>query len=79
MTVWACTQCHTAIGRGSVHVLLGPRQMTLVCIRCANDPGIHRRIYPDCPHPWHDLHDHPVRFASRAAAEQHLHPKENTA
>ncbi|NDJ90579.1 hypothetical protein [Mycolicibacter kumamotonensis] len=28
----------------------------------------HGRLYPDCPVPWHDAYDHPLKMATKAAA-----------
>lgn len=54
----------------------------ILCLRCftgqrgRNDyyrgQAAHAKFYPDCSVGWHDMHDHPVRFATRAAAHHIL-------
>ena len=65
-----CAVCHRTIAKKRTHYLLGDRTADrLVCGRClAAGPELHARFYPDCPDGWHDLYDHPMSLASRAAA-----------
>ena len=61
-----CGECGRTIAKARTHCLTSTNQ--LLCSRCLGTRGMHDKIYPDCPSHWHDMHDHPVRFATRAAA-----------
>jgi hypothetical protein len=45
----------------------------LLCGRClvpqhAGTQCLHAKYYPDCPEAWHDMFDHHISYATRAAA-----------
>jgi hypothetical protein len=62
-----CDQCGRRIGARRVHyVATTATPLVVVCVRCLGR-GAHARIYPACPEQWHDMHDHDLSFASRAA------------
>jgi hypothetical protein len=40
----------------------------VLCVSCMENRRNHATYYPDCSAPWHDMFDHGVMFATRAAA-----------
>jgi hypothetical protein len=44
-----------------------------MCVRCLGRVA-HADAYPGCPEEWHDMHDHPLSFATRAAVAWLLAP-----
>lgn len=61
-----CVHCGRRIGAGATHYLAPTTDpVTVVCVRCLARPN-HARAYPDCPHRWHDMHDHELISATRA-------------
>jgi hypothetical protein len=61
-----CHACDHIIGKRRFHCMISAHR--LLCVRCLEYRHLHGRYYPDCDVPWHDLHDHGVLFATRAAA-----------
>ncbi|MBX7434167.1 hypothetical protein JDV09_18895 [Mycobacterium sp. Y57] len=64
-----CSHCGRTIAKRRGHLTFDGT--VLLCGKCVEAPtpqAAHARHYPDCPHRWHDMWDHPVQFASRAAA-----------
>ena len=75
-----CDECARRIGKTNTH-LVTPDRGNLFCVRCWMGPRstqarLHARLYPDCPHTWHDLGDHHVGHATRAGAWFALHDPE---
>jgi hypothetical protein len=71
----ACGNCGRVMGKTRTHLILdGPViPERIVCIRCiANARAAHTEFYPDCSVGWHDVYDHPMSFATRAAAANML-------
>jgi hypothetical protein len=62
-----CDQCGKRIGRRRLHCVLGDGAR-LLCSRCLSRRELHAVYYPDCPVRWHDMYDHGLSFATRAAA-----------
>ena len=62
-----CDECGKRIGRRRLHFVLtdGAR---LLCGRCTERRDLHAVYFPHCPKSWHDLYDHDLRLATRAAA-----------
>ncbi|MGO9155885.1 hypothetical protein [Mycobacterium sp.] len=61
-----CDECGKRIGQRRLHCVLDPARM--ICGRCLGKRQLHATYYPDCPKDWHDMYDHPLSFATRAAA-----------
>ena len=62
-----CGHCGRRMGARRTHyVLTDLRPPVVVCIKCFGR-AFHGDTYPDCPHEWHDMHDHGLSFATRAA------------
>jgi hypothetical protein len=63
-----CDMCRRHIGKTATHYVTeaGP----LLCTRCISKRQTHSLLYPipHCRRLWHDMFDHGVVFASRAAA-----------
>jgi hypothetical protein len=59
-----CAGCGRRIGKTRTHYRLdGSRQV--VCSRCLTKT-VHARLFPDCPHRWHDTLDHSGSCGTRA-------------
>lgn len=67
----ACAVCRRKIPRDALHNVLSKSEYVL-CSSCLGRISLHRRFYPQCPHDFHDLLDHPVTSCTRAAARQYL-------
>jgi hypothetical protein len=65
---YQCDHCGRRIGANRSHIVVAAADPPLVvCVRCLGRAD-HGRAFPDCPHQWHDMHDHPpLIFSSRAA------------
>ncbi|MEC4763820.1 hypothetical protein VT930_11965 [Mycobacterium sherrisii] len=67
-----CHHCGRRIGKSCTHFLIPATRPArfVLCPRCAVIDGRinHAKYYPECPWEWHDLQDHGVHFATRAAA-----------
>lgn len=64
-----CALCGRTIGKRGLHVLTEDRKV--LCSRCTDRPA-HARLYPGCPHQWHDVYDHPLSPGTRAGIAAHL-------
>jgi hypothetical protein len=58
-----CHRCARRIGKDRTHYLLDTGRV--ICCRCLTKPA-HARLYPDCPHAWHDPLDHLDAAGTRA-------------
>ena len=64
--IFYCDCCHRRIGKQATHYFTEDNRIML-CGRCVLPRSTHHRMYPDCPHKWHDMHDHgSIMFATRA-------------
>lgn len=65
-----CDECGRRIGRERLHFILDSIDSTrLMCGRCIDRRELHAKYYPACPDgDWHDMYDHPLKLATRAAA-----------
>jgi hypothetical protein len=61
-----CSTCGHRIGKRRFHCIIGNTRV--LCGRCMNQRHLHTEYYPDCRAAWHDMYDHGVQFATRAAA-----------
>ena len=65
-----CAVCGKTIGRTATHALTATgvvlHQRCLEGGRDYSSKRVHARIYPDCPHPWHDMYDHRSITGTRA-------------
>jgi len=61
-----CDECRKRIGKQRSHLVTESGH--LLCIRCLSDPKAHAKYHPNCPKGWHDMHDHGLKFATRASA-----------
>jgi hypothetical protein len=61
-----CDQCRRRIGQRRFHCVVDNTK--LLCSRCLGDRGLHAKYYPACAEDWHDMYDHPLKLATRAAA-----------
>ncbi len=64
-----CASCGRRIGKTATHHLIGGSGV--VCSRCLTRPA-HARLFPDCPHRWHDVYDHQCSPGTRAGIAAHL-------
>jgi hypothetical protein len=62
-----CHACGTRVGKQRFHCIIDNTRV--LCGRCMNLPQLHAKYYPDCPVAWHDMYDHGVNLASRAATD----------
>jgi hypothetical protein len=60
-----CSACGHRIGKRRFHCIVDNTHV--LCGRCMNQRHLHAKYYPDCPVAWHDMYDHGVHFATRAA------------
>lgn len=60
-----CAGCGRRIGKASGHYLLSNSDGLVVCARCLTK-AVHARLFPDCPHRWHDTLDHSATCGTRA-------------
>jgi hypothetical protein len=71
-----CGHCRRQLGKTVGHLLIGAEPYSpdrLLCTHCMSPKrtvaqSLHGRYYPDCGDAWHDLYDHPIAHATRAAA-----------
>lgn len=63
-----CDHCGRRIGATRTHYITASNPPLVVCVRCLGRTN-HNRAYPHCPHAWHDMHDHPLAFSTRAAVQ----------
>ncbi|MCV7317269.1 hypothetical protein H7J77_17175 [Mycolicibacillus parakoreensis] len=63
---YRCNVCNRRLGLNRMHLVVN--NTTILCARCANENGrrLHSELHPDCPEDWHDVYDHPLKFATRA-------------
>ena len=62
-----CTHCGRRIGARRVHyVAVHATPVAVMCVKCLGRTA-HTHTYPECPYQWHDMHDHDLSFATRAA------------
>jgi hypothetical protein len=61
-----CDECGRRIGQRRFHCVVDNTK--LLCSRCLGDRGLHAKYYPACAEDWHDMYDHPLKLATRAAA-----------
>lgn len=65
-----CDECGHAIGAGRTHFITAGN--VLLCGGCMvptfGTQSLHARHYPACAEDWHDMYDHPLKLATRAAA-----------
>ena len=75
-----CARCEKVIGKKKSHVWISQR-CEVWCLKCfsprSGSGGVHAEIYPECPHAWHDMHDHwsTVRVAAARALHRRLDPR----
>lgn len=65
---FTCHLCGGRLGRQRVHLLTAGNHV--VHFRCADKPGAHDELFPDCDLEWHDAFDHPLTLASRLGARR---------
>jgi hypothetical protein len=56
-----CYNCHRPIGSRRCHILV-KRVAVMLCLDCVGARQLHTDFIPECPHPWHDLYDHPDEY-----------------
>lgn len=61
-----CHHCRRLIGQRRTHLIVNGH---VLCIRCMEKRELHPIYWPDCPEAWHDMYDHGLTFATRAAAQ----------
>jgi hypothetical protein len=66
-TRFDCSACGRRIPKRALHPLCGD-DLVVCCTRCLGSHQVHAELYPDCPKPWHDVYDHPLKLCSLAAA-----------
>lgn len=67
-----CESCSRRIGRQRTHYVVNTSPPCVLCGRCIGLQRAHARLWPECPHLWHDAWDHAMVSASRAAANRRL-------
>jgi hypothetical protein len=62
-----CDECGRRIGQRRFHCVVS---MTPSCCAAGawGGRGLHAKYYPACAENWHDMYDHPLKMATRAAA-----------
>jgi hypothetical protein len=60
-----CDECGKRIGARRMHCVINDNN--LLCVKCLSSGALHTKYYPECPEKWHDMQDHAVQFATRAA------------
>ena len=59
MSEYPCSVCHgPAVSSSGLRLTTMTDDGDLVCIGCASTPAVHQRLWPECPHGWHDPWDH---------------------
>lgn len=66
-----CDECGRCIGKRNTHFIVDSNN--LLCSGCivprsGGTQRLHAKYYPACPDGWHDMFDHKLSLASRAAA-----------
>ena len=61
-----CHECGRRIGERRFHCIINNTHV--LCGKCIDKRHLHATYYPDCPENWHDMYDHALHFATRAAA-----------
>jgi hypothetical protein len=61
-----CHECGKHIGNRRFHCIVDNTRV--LCGRCLDQRHLHTKYYPECPDAWHDMYDHDLKLATRAAA-----------
>lgn len=66
-----CDECRKRIGKSRTHFVIASGN--LLCPGClvltrGSSARLHAKYYPDCPEDWHDMWNHNISHATRAAA-----------
>ena len=61
-----CHECGKRIGKRRFHCIIDNTRV--LCARCLDQRHLHTKYHPDCPTSWHDMYDHDIKLATRAAA-----------